>query len=119
MTMFENSGIEYAAKGEMRFYDLGAPPPLKPTEILLRTLFSGITNGTERHALMAEHFWGIFPGRHGYQQVCRVESVGAEVQEFAEGDVVFFGQYVGHRGWNIVNVAGARFGNEVHLCQKL
>jgi 2-desacetyl-2-hydroxyethyl bacteriochlorophyllide A dehydrogenase len=100
-----STGIEYPARGEMAFVDLGSPPDPKDTEILIRTCFSGITNGTERHALMAEHLWGQFPSRHGYQHVGVVEKAGREVKEFAEGDWVFFGHYVGHRAWNVIDVA--------------
>jgi threonine dehydrogenase-like Zn-dependent dehydrogenase len=108
-----NIAIEYPAKGQMAFADLGEPPALKPTQILLRTLYSGITNGTERHALMAEHFWRAFPSRHGYQHVAEVQAVGESVRDFRPGDRVFYGDYVGHRGWHVVDVGGP------HLCLKL
>lgn len=99
------TGIEYPARGEMAFCELGKPPEPGDTEILIRTCFSGITNGTERHALMAEHLWGQFPSRHGYQHVGIVEKAGKQVKQFAEGDWVFFGHYVGHRAWNVIDVA--------------
>ncbi len=96
-------GIEYAGIGEAHFCDLGDPPALKPTEILIATEYSGITNGTERHALMAEHGWQG-GGRHGYQHVGRVVRVGEAVDNFQVGNRVFVGQYVGHRGWQVVDV---------------
>ena len=99
-------GIEFPGRGEVGFYDLGAPLAPGPTQALLQTVYSGITNGTERHGLMAEHGFGAFPGRHGYQHVCRVVSVGERVQAVAEGDVVFYGDYVGHRGWHLIEAAG-------------
>lgn len=108
-----NLGIEYPARGEMAFCDLGDPPPLRPTQILLRTRFSAITNGTERHALLAEHGWSVFPSRHGYQHVCAVEAVGSEVESFRVGDSVFFGAYVGHRAWHVVDLS------RDHLCRRL
>ena len=112
----KNIGIEYPAKGEMRFYELGEAPKPSVTEILIRTLYSGITNGTERHALMAEHGWQHFPGRHGYQHVGVVEAKGDKVTGFAEGDIVYTGRYVGHRGWHIADVAYAdRKVNHSHL----
>jgi len=99
-----NLGIEYPARGQMAFYDLGEPPPLGPGEALLETIYSGVTNGTERHALMADHgYGGGFPGRHGYQHVCRVAAVGEGVESLSAGDMVFLGLYVGHRGWHVVN----------------
>lgn len=101
------TGIEYPAAREIRFKDLGDPPALQPTQVLLVTRHSGITNGTERHALLGEHFWaGAFPSAHGYQHICTVEAVGAAVRQFKAGDTVFYGQYVGHRGWHVVDVGG-------------
>ena len=100
-----NVAIEYPERGQMAFADLGEPPPPGPGEILLRTRRSGITNGTERHALLAEHVWGVFPSRHGYQHVAEVEVVGEGVTEFRPGQRVFYGQYVGHRAWHRVKAA--------------
>jgi 2-desacetyl-2-hydroxyethyl bacteriochlorophyllide A dehydrogenase len=68
---------------------------------------------------MAEHFWQHFPCRHGYQHVARVEAVGERVDSFAPGDIVFCGQYVGHRSWLMVDVGGDRFGAPNHLTIKL
>ena len=100
-----NIGIEYPERGKMRFYDLGNPPDLSDSQILIRTHYSGITNGTERHALLGEHYWSgesSFPGRHGYQHVGQIEAVGSGVRNFQQGDIVFCGQYIGHRGWLVV-----------------
>jgi 2-desacetyl-2-hydroxyethyl bacteriochlorophyllide A dehydrogenase len=114
-------GIEYPARGEMGFCELGPPTAPGPAQILLETCFSGITNGTERHALMADHGYGAFPGRHGYQHVARVAAVGSEVRAFAPGDTVFYGQYVGHRGWHLVEVGGAAVPSSIasHLTIRL
>jgi 2-desacetyl-2-hydroxyethyl bacteriochlorophyllide A dehydrogenase len=113
-------GIEYAAPGEMRFYDTGAPGELTPTQILIETRYSGITNGTERHALTAELGYQRFPSRHGYQHVGCVTAIGDAVRSFQPGDVVYFGRYVGHRGWHVQDVAHAdphAYGS--HLCLAL
>ncbi len=96
-------GIEYPARGEIAFCELGEPPAPGPRQVLLTTRYSAITNGTERHALMAEHFWGGFPSRHGYQHVAEVTACGSEVACFGVGDVVFYGDYVGHRAWHLVD----------------
>ncbi len=99
-----NVGIEFPARGQMAFCDLGEPPAVGPGQALLETLYSGITNGTERHALMADHgYGGGFPGRHGYQHVCRVAAVGEGVESLRVGDTLFLGEYVGHRGWHVVS----------------
>lgn len=114
------TGIEYPAQGEMRFCNLGPPPQPGPTQILIETRFSGITNGTERHALVGEHGWGRYPGRHGYQHVGQVAAAGSQVRQFAMGDWVFFGHYVGHRGWHIVEIgAGEASPADTHLTIKL
>ncbi|HJN14418.1 MAG TPA: hypothetical protein QGH10_02945, partial [Armatimonadota bacterium] len=99
-----NVGIEYPAQEQMGFYDLGEPPEPGPGHALLETLYSGVTNGTERHALMVDHGYGggNFPSRHGYQHVCRVAAIGEGVESVAVDDVVFVGMYVGHRGWHVV-----------------
>jgi 2-desacetyl-2-hydroxyethyl bacteriochlorophyllide A dehydrogenase len=109
-------GLEYPARGEMRFYELEPPPPPTATEILIETAFSGITNGTERHALVGEHGWGSYPGRHGYQHVGQVVAAGSRVKQFREGDWVFYGNYVGHRGWHVVEIGdGAASPADTHL----
>lgn len=100
-----NVGVQFPAQGEMEFYDLGEPPKLAAGQVLLETLYSGITNGTERHGLMGDHGWGNYPGRHGYQHVCRVATAGDQVELLNEGDVVFYGEYVGHRGWHAINAS--------------
>ena len=99
-----NVGIEFPAQGQMAFFDLGPPPEVGPGQALLETLYSGITNGTERHGLMGHHgYGGGYPGRHGYQHVCRVAAVGDGVDALKVDDVLFLGLYVGHRGWHVVN----------------
>jgi 2-desacetyl-2-hydroxyethyl bacteriochlorophyllide A dehydrogenase len=95
-------GIEYPSAGTVRLIDIGQPPEPGPNEVLIETVYSGITNGTERHALLGEHGWkGAFPGRHGYQHVGIIARAGELVKGFHVGDWVFYGRYVGHRGWNI------------------
>lgn len=98
----KNLAIEYPARA-MALVDIGAPPVPGPTQVLLETLYSGVTNGTERHALMCDHGYGggAYPSRHGYQHVCRVAAAGAEVEALREGEVVFLGEYVGHVGWHL------------------
>ncbi len=96
--------LEFVDRGKLGLVDLGNPPEPGTNELLLETLFTGITNGTERHAFLHEHGYGggQYPSRHGYQHVARVVSIGKEVSQFSHGDLVFYGGYVGHRGWNLV-----------------
>ena len=112
----QNIGIEFPELGEARLFDLPAPPPPDPTEILTRTHYSGVTNGTERHSLMAD-FAARFPNRSGYQHVSVIEAVGSRVSGFAVGDTVFLGNHGGHRGWHIVDLASTN--ERERLCLKL
>jgi 2-desacetyl-2-hydroxyethyl bacteriochlorophyllide A dehydrogenase len=102
------TGLEFTARGTLGIRNLGDPPPLGPSEVLLETVYSGITNGTERHAFLSEHGYGggRFPSCHGYQHVGKVAATGKEVTRFATGDWVFYGEYVGHRGWNVARENG-------------
>lgn len=111
-----NIGIEFPALGEMGFFDLPEPPDPGPTEILILTHYSGVTNGTERQALMADFGKGN-PSRPGYQHVGVIEAVGSKVNTFAEGDIVFLGNHGGHRGWHIADVAATN--ERQRLCIKL
>ena len=99
-------GIEFPELGAARLFDLPGPPQPGPTEIVTRTLFSGVTNGTERHTLMAD-FGSRFPARSGYQHVSIVEEVGSRVDQFSGGETVFLGNHGGHRGWHLVDLAAA------------
>ncbi|HGJ65175.1 TPA: hypothetical protein ENS27_07265 [bacterium] len=60
-------------------------------------------------------YGGGYPGRHGYQHVAIVEKAGKQVKTFNEGDIVFFGHYVGHRSWHILEAMSP----EMALCLKL
>jgi len=102
------TALEFAAKGKLVFRDLGEPPQAGPAQILIETRYTGITNGTERHAFLAEHGYGEgkFPSRHGYQQVGRIVAAGKKVVRFKIGDWVFYGDYVGHCGWNLTDETG-------------
>lgn len=99
-----NKAIQFEAKGKAGFIDIGEPGVPGPYEVLMRTRFSGITNGTERHMLMSDFGPTPYPKRVGYQQVGIIEAMGSEVQGFAVGDTVFYGNFVGHASWNIVRV---------------
>ncbi len=100
-----NIAIEYPERSKTQLVDIGPPPDPKPSEILIETQFSGLTNGTERHALLGEHLWdSMFPSRHGYQHVGRVRAIGSQVDQVHVDDHVFVGRYVGHHGWLLQDV---------------
>lgn len=102
------TGLEFVAKAKLGVRELGEPPELGPADVLLVTEYTGVTNGTERHAFLLEHDYASMPlpSRHGYQHVGKVAAVGADVTRLAVGDRVFYGDYVGHNGWNVVKEDG-------------
>ncbi len=99
----DNRGIIFTARGEVGFEDLDAAPQPGSDEVLLETIYSGVTNGTERHALLEDYRKVEFPTRQGYQQVGRVAACGEEVSRFEVGDHAFLGTHAGHRSWNLVS----------------
>jgi threonine dehydrogenase-like Zn-dependent dehydrogenase len=64
--------------------------------VLLKTVYSGVTNGTERNVLMGGNYGGSWPSRCGYQCVSRVIEVGEQITHFAVGDLVYTGTFPGH-----------------------
>lgn len=63
-------GIEYPQRGQMRLIDIGEPPPLQPTQILIRTCYTGVTNGNVREQ-------GMEPLREGAPYDCIIDCSGA------------------------------------------
>lgn len=59
-------------------------------QILVRTLVSGVSIGTEFALLRGDLDWGPFPLCTGYQAVGEVAEVGAAVRGYAVGDCVYF-----------------------------
>src|SRR5687767_13080349 len=79
---------------EIDLIEVAVPEP-RPHEIAVRTLFSGISAGTERWTITARYdHWDSaiadhFPFVPGYQRSGVVEAVGSDVMGFAVGDRVF------------------------------
>lgn len=88
-------GIMFVEQGRAAFVEEPAPV-CAPDTVLLQTLYSGLTNGTERNVLMGGNYGGRWPGRCAYQLVSRVIDVGAEITRFAVGDIVYTGTFPGH-----------------------
>ena len=65
-------------------------PAIIPTQIRTRTLYSGVSVGTEFAVIQGKLDWGPFPVCTGYQAVGVVEEVGQEVSRFAVGDTVYY-----------------------------
>ena len=112
-----NMGLEFKDRGAAGFCDVGPPPAPGPTEMVTRTRYSGVTNGTERHVLMNDSGRIRYPLRCGYQHVSVVQEVGGEVEGFAAGDMVFIGNHGGHRPWHCLDLAASN--ERARLCVKL
>ena len=71
------------------------PEPAGPTgnEVKTETIYSGITNGTERNQLIGGNYAPkdeqLPTGGNGYQNVGRVIEVGPDVKELQVGDVLY------------------------------
>lgn len=87
--------IVFVAKGDTQFVDEPMPVCKKDT-ILLKTLYSGMTNGTERNLLMGGNYGGVWPIKRTYQTSSRVIECGEEIENYKVGDLVFSGVETGH-----------------------
>ena len=65
-------------------------PEIGPRQLRVRTLRSGVSIGTEFALIRKRISWGPYPLCVGYQGVGRIEEVGAEVQGFAPGELVYY-----------------------------
>lgn len=72
---------------ELQSFD---PPPLRPDDVLIRTEYSGVSQGTEVDAYRDERPELTFPTVTGYQSVGTVEAAGDAVTTLALGERVLF-----------------------------
>ena len=72
---------------QLQSYEL---PDLRPDDVLIRTEYSGVSQGTEVDAYTGARPELTFPTVTGYQSVGVIEAVGTGVTGFAEGDGVLF-----------------------------
>jgi 3-hydroxyethyl bacteriochlorophyllide a dehydrogenase len=68
-------------------FDVPAPDE---TQLLVRTLYSGVSVGTEFAVIRGKLDWGSFPVCTGYQAVGIVEQIGPAVRRFQVGDKVYY-----------------------------
>lgn len=87
-------GITFLEKGKASLQDEPTPECI-PGTVLCKTLYSGLTNGTERNVLMGGNYGGFWPVSYGYQKVGLVLAVGAGVHGFQVGDTIFAGEWFG------------------------
>jgi 2-desacetyl-2-hydroxyethyl bacteriochlorophyllide A dehydrogenase len=89
-------GITFIAKGKAALIEEEKPVCQNDT-ILLKTTYSGLTNGTERNVLMEQnYFGGKWPDRCAYQKVSQVIECGQGITRYQKGDIVFTGILSGH-----------------------
>ena len=72
--------------------------PLTANEIKTRTIYSGVTNGTERNNMLGGNYSRPdheLPSNEGYQSVGKVIALGPEVADVSLGDLVFIGAHSG------------------------
>lgn len=75
------------------------PKPSDPTgnQVRVRTLFSGVTNGTERNDLIAGNYStpdNQLPSPLGYQNVGEITHVGPDVMRLNIGDIIYSGVWL-------------------------
>lgn len=88
--------IIFIEKGKAAFIEEEKPVCQKDT-VLLKTIFSGVTNGTERNVLVGGNYGGWhWPSRVGYQLVSEVVECGVDITNFKVGDIVYTGTGFGH-----------------------
>ena len=72
-------------------------PDCVPDTMLLKTIYSGLSNGTERNQLMGGNYCtGGYPRTPGYQSVSRVVERGSQVSRFEVGDILITGTQRAH-----------------------
>jgi len=72
--------------------------PLRANEVKTRTVYSGITNGTERNNMLGGNYSRPdheLPSNEGYQSVGEVIALGPDVSDLNLGDLVFIGAHSG------------------------
>jgi S-(hydroxymethyl)glutathione dehydrogenase/alcohol dehydrogenase len=65
-------------------------PDPAPDQIAVRTLWSGVSIGTEFALIRNKISWGPYPLCVGYQATGVVEAVGAGIGDYAPGDLVYY-----------------------------
>ncbi len=109
-------GIIFAAKGQAILQDEPVPA-LAPGKIICKTIYTGLTNGTERNVLMGGNYGGSWPSRCGYQNVGKVLAVAEDVKGFAVGDTIFCANFAQHVQYFAANAPTQ--GDEGNLVVKL
>lgn len=71
-------------------------PTLEVGRVMCKTIYSGLTNGTERNVLTGGNYGKNYPNRCAYQNVGEVIALGQDAKGLKVGDVVFSGNFCQH-----------------------
>lgn len=86
-------GLPDKRRQKVLVHDWPDPDPPTGNEVKTETIYSGITNGTERNQLIGGNYAPkdeqLPTGGNGYQNVGRVIEVGPDVTELQIGDVLY------------------------------
>jgi threonine dehydrogenase-like Zn-dependent dehydrogenase len=102
--------VVFSGAHQAEWQEFAVPEQLGPSEVLLRTLFSVISVGTETAVYAKTHIgfsdpaatYPRYPFRPGYAATAEVEAVGAEVQNVTAGQVLCFpGPHSSHAILNV------------------
>ncbi len=89
-------------KGVVEIVDMPNPICTDDT-MLVKNIYSGISNGTERNVLMGGCCGrGEFPDKCNYQPVAKVVEVGKNIKNYKIGDIVVDGTVPGHVQYHLL-----------------
>ncbi|MEQ8673579.1 MAG: zinc-binding dehydrogenase, partial [Aggregatilineales bacterium] len=93
----------FVEKGKAAIID-EAMPVMDADSMLLKTRYSGLSNGTERSFLMDGSYGHTlpYPKRIAYQHVSEVVECGENITRFKVGDMVFSSTYPGHVEYHVL-----------------
>ncbi len=95
-------GLRNVAKGVIKICELDMPVCMDDS-MLIKNIYSGISNGTERNVLVGGTYWsGSYPDYFSYQSVGQVIDVGKNVTKFKIGDYIYAGTTPGHCEYHLV-----------------
>jgi 2-desacetyl-2-hydroxyethyl bacteriochlorophyllide A dehydrogenase len=94
----KNHAITFAAPYTVEIREEENVDTLEPNELLIESLYSLVSPGTELAILSGKESWARLPVVPGYCNVGTVVAVGKAVSKFSQGDVVL--NYGAHRKYN-------------------